>query len=203
MGLLRFKDRILSMPWVYDHVRPLVVGGLDLPELSRFCGINRTDRVFDLGCGTAQLLDHFTCEQYLGVDLDAVALEKASKRSSERVRFIGGDGWDGAYGELRPTVVLMIGVVHHLADADFRNLTRRLKAAESLERIVTIEVTYFEGRRLNNLLSRLDRGRYVREVERYERLFAECGLKISRKEVLSTRAGYVSYIGFHLGIAVT
>jgi SAM-dependent methyltransferase len=199
MGLVHLKDRILAIPWVYDHVRPLVVGGLDLPELGRFCGIRKTDRVFDLGCGTAQLLDHFTCEQYLGVDLDAAALEKASRKSSGRVRFMQGDAWDAAYRELRPTVALMIGVVHHISDADFGSLVDRLLAADSLERIVTIEVTYFRRRLLNNLLSRLDRGRHVREVGRYEELFAGCGLRISRKEILSTRAGYVSYIGFQLG----
>lgn len=202
MSLLGWKDRLLSQPWIYDGLRPLVVGGLDLGVLGDFCEIRRSDRVFDLGCGTAQMLGHLSCDRYLGVDLDEAALAKASRRSTDRIRFLAGDAWDSRYTELQPTVVLMIGVVHHLSDGELERVIRRLStSAHTLDRIVAIDVTYFRGRVLNNLLSRLDRGRYVREVEEYEQLYARCGLKILRRGILHTRMRYVSYIGYHLGFS--
>lgn len=199
MTLLDWKNRILATPWVYDTVRPLVVGGIDLGVLARFCDTQPSDRIFDLGCGTARLVGHLRFESYLGVDLDPVALARAARMASNRIRFLEGDAWDDEFRGLNPTCVLMIGVVHHLSDAEFRRLVERLTEGDSRSRrLVAIDVTFFKGMGANNLLSRLDRGKHVREITAYERLYAECGLRVARKEVLPTRAGYVRYIAFDL-----
>jgi SAM-dependent methyltransferase len=201
MSLIELKDRFMGIPWVYDTVRPLVVGSFDHEGLARFCAVVPTDRVFDLGCGTAQLFPYLRCQRYLGVDLDAQALQRARRYAGQSARFMQGDSWDDAYRELDPTVVLMIGLVHHISDEDFRSVVRRLKnGAVSLRRIVTFDSSYFPGSIVNNLLSRLDRGKYVRRPPVYEALFAQSGLRITRKEILPTRLGYARYIGYHLEI---
>jgi len=92
----------------------------------------------------------------------------------------------------------MIGVVHHLSDDGFRSVLKRLAPPDCLPRIVTVDVSYFRGRLLNNLLSRMDRGRYVRSPGDYERLFRQNGLRVIRTEVLRTRLRYVQYVGYHL-----
>jgi len=84
MTLRDWKNRFLGTPWVYDTLRPLVVGGLDLGVLARFCATQPGDRIFDLGCGTAQLVSHLRFERYLGVDLDPVALARAARIASPR-----------------------------------------------------------------------------------------------------------------------
>ncbi len=200
MNLRELKDRILAIPWVYDRVRPIVAGGIDIRRLTEFCELRQSDRVFDLGCGTAQPLEFIRCAQYLGVDLDPSAIQKASRFSSERIGFISGDDWDQACRSLQPTVVLMIGLVHHLSDETFHSIIHRLRRAcgSATPRLVAIEVTYFPGQLLNNLLSRLDRGRHVRRPDNYARLYAGNGLKILRSEILPTRLRYVRYIGYHL-----
>lgn len=55
MDVLASKNRFLANPWVYDVLRPLAVGGIDIAAIARFCEVGETDRVFDLGCGTASL----------------------------------------------------------------------------------------------------------------------------------------------------
>jgi SAM-dependent methyltransferase len=199
MTLRNWKNRFLGTPWVYDTLRPIVVGGLDLGALARFCNTTPGERIFDLGCGTAQLVGHLRFDRYLGVDLDPVALSRASRLASPRIRFLEGDGWDGEFSSMNPTCILMIGVVHHLPDDAFGNLVGRLRAGDpQRRRLIAIDVTYFTGMPVNNLLSRLDRGRHVRDVESYRRLYGAWGLRIARKEELPTRAGYVRYIGFDL-----
>jgi len=199
MSLETAKDRFLSVPWIYDTFRPLVVGGIDHEDQARFCKIEKTDRVFDLGCGTAQLLNHIHCEKYLGVDLDAYALERASRFSAGHIRFLEGDAWDDAYRELEPTVVLMIGVVHHLPDGVFQSLIQRLRQGlSSPPRLVTFDVGFFKGAVINNLFSKLDRGKYVRNIQEYEQLFHDSRLQITSREILLTRLRYVRYIGYHL-----
>ncbi len=201
MLLREWKDCFLSVPWVYDTLRPLVAGGIDHRTLSDFCAVTETDRVFDLGCGTGQMLPFLHFVEYLGVDLDPAALGKAARYSAPHVRFIEGDRWDEPFRQLRPTVALMIGVTHHLADAEFEEIIRRFRAAgASPLRLVTIDVTYFPGQMLNNVLSRMDRGRHVRKAGEYEDLFLRSGLSIRRKGMLTTRLGYVRYLGYHLAL---
>ncbi len=199
--LREWKDRFLAIPWVYDTLRPLVAGGINLHTLTRFCEVGEMDRVFDFGCGTGQLLPTLSCSEYLGVDLDFSALARASRFSSPHVRFVSGDDWDAAFRRLRPTVVLMIGVGHHLADLEFHTVIRRFRQLNGAPpRLVTIDVTYLPGRRLNNLLSRMDRGRHVRQPGEYEELFRQNTLGVTKREILPTRLGYVRYLGYHLSL---
>jgi len=196
--LHRIKDRIFGIPWVYDVLRPLAAGGIDFVALASFCATTPEDRIFDLGCGTGQLLPYLRFEAYLGVDLDSSALDRASRRAAPNVRFAKGEHWDLLLRELHPTVALMIGVVHHLSDESFHRVAERMLASESLRRIATVDVTYFPGQRVNNFLSRMDRGEFVREPADYERLFERSGLRVGRSEVLPTRLRYVHYVGYQL-----
>jgi SAM-dependent methyltransferase len=198
MTLREIKDRILAIPWVYDTLRPLAAGGIDFASLASFCAATPEDRIFDLGCGTGQILPHLEFQAYLGVDLDASALDRASRHAAPNIRFIEGDGWDRLYLELNPTLVLMVGVVHHLSDDAFRAIAGRLLASDSLKRVATVDVTFFPGQRINNLLSRMDRGRFVRESQAYESLFLASGFRVVRRAILPTKLRTVRYLGYHL-----
>lgn len=202
MKLREWKDRFLAVPWVYDVARSVAVGGIDLGATARFCAVSATDRVLDLGCGTAKLLEFLRCARYLGVDLDRRALARASRHATDSIRFHHGEAWEAAGRELQPTVVLMIGLVHHLSDVQFRAMVDRLRRLDPLpERIVTLDVSYFAGMWINNVFSRLDRGTFVRSQAAYEELFASAGLTIRQCRLLHTRLGYVRYVGYHLVLA--
>ncbi len=199
MSIRNLKDRFLSIPWVYDTLRPLVIGGLDYEEVARFCAVGHGDRVLEIGCGTGQLIPFLRCQSYLGVDTDASALRRAKRFSSSAVRFMEGNSWDSACEELNPTVVLMIGLVHHISDEEFQSMVSRLKRlALQLSRIVSFESTFLQGYPVSNLLSALDRGRFVRTPAAYEALFARTGLSVTRREIIATRLGHARYIGYHL-----
>jgi SAM-dependent methyltransferase len=196
------KNRFLANPWVYDVLRPLAVGGIDMRAIARFCDVGPNDRVFDLGCGTGSLVPHLECASYLGVDLDRSALAHAARFERDGVRFVHGDGWDRAFCNHRPDVVLMMGLVHHLSDSGFRSVVDRLRQGlETPPRLVTMDVSFYRRRWLNNFFSRLDRGAHVREPEGYEALFRQCGLEIRRREFQETRLGWVRYVGYHLAAA--
>jgi hypothetical protein len=86
-----------------------------------------------------------------------------------------------------------------MPDGVFRSIVTRLeKASPMIREIVTVDVSYFPRRPVNNVLSRLDRGRHVRWPEQYESLFGSAGLRILERQFLSTRLRYVTYIGYRL-----
>jgi SAM-dependent methyltransferase len=198
MLVRNLKDRFLAVPWVYDKLRPWVAGGIDFRSIADFCKCDGHDKVFDFGCGTGQLLPFLRFSEYVGVDLDSTALRRAARLSAANVRFLEGDEWDDAYCGLNPTVVLFIGVVHHLSDGDFRSALERFLLPGMRPRFVTVDVSYFPRQPLNNFLSRMDRGRHVRTQQGYERLFRESGLRVTRSEIIETRLHYVRYAGYHL-----
>ena len=54
----------------------------------------------------------------------------------------------------------------------------------SVERIVTNDTVYLNGEPLNNILARLDRGRFVRRTEGFRELVARAGLTIAQEELV-------------------
>jgi SAM-dependent methyltransferase len=130
------------------------------------------DRVLDLGCGPADILQMLPAVDYMGIDLSNHYIESARRRFGDRAHFICADActielssWAG-----NCDIVLATGVIHHLNDSEAGQLIDVAYAALALGgRLVT-----FDGCRtpkqaqivkwvLNN-----DRGRFVRQQHEYE-----------------------------------
>src|SRR5262245_24452170 len=74
-------DRVLGLPFVYNRVRPLVVGGIDMAPVYDRLGVRPTDTVLDVGCGTGVALEHLGAfAAYAGFDTDPRALRAARAR---------------------------------------------------------------------------------------------------------------------------
>ena len=70
--------KLLGHPFVYDQVRPRVVGGIDMKPLYDLLGTQGRRKVLDVGCGTGDALKHLgDVEQYLGIDTDPIAIDAA------------------------------------------------------------------------------------------------------------------------------
>lgn len=95
VGALRFRD-----VFVRDHVRP-----------------RAGERVLDIGCGTAEILEALPHVQYVGIDASEAYIEQAKARYGGRGTFQTGD-----VRALRPMlagqfdIVLAMGLLHHIDD---------------------------------------------------------------------------------------
>lgn len=120
------------------------------------------DRVLDLGCGTADILDHIPSTDYLGYDPSDRYVMDATRRFSHRGVFTASRE-DLATVSDR-TVVLAIGVLHHMTNDEASELVS--VAFDSLVpggRFVTIDPTFVadQSRIARGLIVR-DRGQQVR-----------------------------------------
>lgn len=192
-------DRILGHPFVYNQIRPRIVGGIDASPIYERLGAGPSDTVLDLGCGTGIALDHLHgFESYLGVDVDPVAIRFARERHGGRahVRFecklLGEDD----VRELAPTHVVMGGLLHHLNDDEALSLLRMVKASPRLRRIVTNDIVFLPGEFVNNFFARLDRGRFCRHKADYEALVQRAGYSLDESKVLRSHPtrGHVQYL---------
>jgi SAM-dependent methyltransferase len=173
--------RILGHPIVYEYVRPLAVGGIDMsPAYSRL-SVGPEATVLDIGCGTGDALKHLgPFASYLGLDTDSEAIAYATERHRTRsnARFECRECTTDDLAELAPTHVSMIGLLHHLPDEVAIGLLASLKLSSRLSLAVTLDIVYLDGHIYNNLLASLDRGKYCRTRSAYVELAQSAGLTV-------------------------
>jgi SAM-dependent methyltransferase len=187
--MLSLYKKILGNPFVYDRIRPLVVGGIDMRRLYELLREGAERRVLDVGCGTGDALRYLVgFEAYLGIDTDPVAVDAARARYGERpgVRFERKMLEPADVEAFAPTAVVLSGVLHHLSDDEAIHLFQTVRAAKSLVRIATSDIVFIPGKHFNNTLARLDRGRHCRKPEGYEALARQGGFAVERSETMSS-----------------
>jgi SAM-dependent methyltransferase len=179
-------QRILGHPFVYNQVRPRVLGGIDMsPLYVRLRGTRHT--ILDVGCGTGDALRYLEdFDEYVGYDTDSVAVDYMRQTYGDRphVRIERGLVTTREVVEIAPTAAILAGVLHHVPDDYAVALLQTLQASKRLSRVVTQDIVYVPGRVVNNVLSYLDRGKFCRAKEGYEALARAAGLRIEASDLV-------------------
>jgi len=204
MGARELYDRIVGTPIVYDYVRPLVVGRIDMSPVYRRAEVTADDIVLDVGCGTGDALRYLTAfKAFSGFDIDEQAVDSARRRYAHRpeATFQARRLEESDMADLRPTVVLLVGLLHHLSDEYAVAVMRMLRNPGTVRRVVTQDIVYLEGEPVSNFLARLDRGRDCRSLGGYEALANEAGWTVSESVIIRShpKMGLAKYLVMTLG----
>lgn len=168
---------ILSRPAVYELFSRLVGGERTRRTLvGQYVRPSAGDRILDIGCGPGELVTLLPADvRYVGVDISAAYIERARDRFGSRAEFHVGDATTFSPGERRFDLVLAMGVLHHLDDAQAEDLLQM--AARALApngRVVTVDGVYAPGQsRIARAIIARDRGQHVRALDGYEALAGE------------------------------
>jgi SAM-dependent methyltransferase len=146
--------------WVVDHLLEVAPG----------------ESIVDIGCGTADILDDLPPCDYVGIDHSDRYIHAARERFGSRGTFVTQGAADSAeLAERQASIVMMIGVLHHLSDDEVRDALRlagRLLAPGG--RFVSIDPTFTADQHpVARWLAARDRGQFVRTPERVEELLSE------------------------------
>lgn len=196
--IVSLYQRLLGNPFVYNRVRPLAVGGIDMSPFYRRVGASDDAVVLDVGCGTGDALRYLkSFRSYLGVDTDPVAIKFAEQEFGARahVAFDCRQCQAEDVERLQPTDVLLCGVLHHLPDEVALGLLRLAATSPRLRRVVTSDIVYLPREPVSNLFARLDRGKYCRRPPGYAALAEAVGLRVEQSEVVRChpRTGLAKY----------
>ena len=167
---------LLQLPWVYIFFSCAVGQGYARQVYVRdYIRPSPGDRILDIGCGTADILEYLPAAEYVGFDRDAAYIQQAQKRFGNRGTFFQATvkEWSRKGKEQEFDIVMAIGVIHHLPEEEVlellqvaRNSLRRPKG-----RFIAVDPGYTAGQSpLERFLLSCDRGEYVRDIESYKQL---------------------------------
>jgi SAM-dependent methyltransferase len=177
--------RSLSRPAVYSGLQR-ALGARDAWKVivDSYLRPRAGERVLDLGCGPAAILDLLPEVDYTGVDLNPRYIEMARRRHGDRASFITGDVRILKLPPADFDAVLAIGMLHHLTDAEAAGVASRVAALlRPHGRLVALDPALASGQSgLARWLIDRDRGRAVRDRDGYAALlrgaFAEVEVSI-------------------------
>jgi hypothetical protein len=92
----------------------------------------------------------------------------------------------------------MVGVLHHMSDSDATGLLHPLARIPSVQRIATVDTVFLPRYPTNNLLARIERGRFVRTVQQYQALAQSADLHVQRSFWIDTGRRVARYYGMVL-----
>ena len=165
---------VLSIPSAYSLCQA-VLGSARARQLflEEYVKPAEGQRVLDIGCGTAAILENMPAVRYVGFDANPDYIRAARATFGNRGSFHVADirSWTlGSHGEY--DIVLAMGVLHHLNDEEARSLfAMSYDALRDGGRLVSIDPVFAAGQnRLARFLIGLDRGRNVRSEQEYAAL---------------------------------
>lgn len=169
-----FLHSLLGFPALYSLAMKALGGhNSRTTHITRYVRPKAGDRILDVGCGPADILNYLPAVSYIGVDIDANYIACAKAHFADRGEFICKDVALLAEECFEPVdIILATGLLHHLTDSECINL---LKSCKKLLKPSGRMVT-FDGCRIPNQhpfdtwMLNNDRGQYVRTEEAYRKL---------------------------------
>jgi SAM-dependent methyltransferase len=174
MKIVESVRPILDHPFFYQLFHT-IVGARGRSELLMTTYIRPIpgDRILDIGCGPGSMLPYLPESHYLGVDANESYIKSARKRYGHRGQFVCDRVSQQSVKDLGVfDIVLALGLVHHLDDAEARDLFRMgHNALRPGGRMITMDGCYIspQSGAARYFLSR-DRGQFVRTADQYIRV---------------------------------
>lgn len=177
--------------FVYEKVRPFVLGGFDYSEVYGWLGNPSDETIVDIGCGFGEALKYLEgFGSYHGFDLDPIALQYLKKSfPQQNVHTYSEYFSDDKAQQIKPSLCVAMGILHHLSDEEVLNLFKVLKQVPTLKRVITLDPVFTPTAIINNIFAKLDRGKYVRTQEQYRQLIEKTAFKVQRLDVSNKCAG--------------
>lgn len=185
----------MQVPFGRDESPVLTRANRDLSLAYAWLDLDDEDVVLDVGCGDGHSLEHLTrFRTYYGFDDDRLALALLhDKYRGGNVRTVNRMPTRSDVLAIAPTKGLVVGRLHQLSDAMARELLDALAASSRLERFVSIDPVLRPGHPVDNVLARLDRGRFVRTVDAYRSLIEASPFGVERAAQIRLRTGVAHY----------
>ena len=186
---MNLRERLLSHPSVFRALKTLALPRGSLERMvAEYFAVEDGSSVLDLGCGYGDFAELFAARcNYVGIDHNAGYIDVARERNEGHgAHFYLADVADPIVAEHGPyDLVMMSGVLHHLASADVIHLSRLIASLLTPSgRFVAIEPVFTSSQGLSaRMVIAADRGRHVRDEDGYRHLVESTFANVQSKVV--------------------
>lgn len=166
---------VLTRPWAYKALQAAVgAGRFRRYFVDHYVRPRVGERILDIGCGPGEIVPYLPeGVEYVGYDISPEYIEWARRRFPGRGEFYALPFQQSEVSRHRPfDTAIVIAVLHHLDDADARNLLALLKrAVRAGGRVITADPVSIEGQnRIAQMMVDWDRGQNIRHCDEYAAL---------------------------------
>ena len=180
------KDKFLEISSVYARLMGFLLGANTYETLiNDFIQPTPGCSVLDVGCGPATILDLLHDVNYIGLDHNPNYIATATKKYGSKGTFIcAGVDKLNDYGLKTFDRIIILGVMHHLDDAQLTELMISLKDRLNIGGVlITFDGAYEDNQNLiAKFLAKNDRGKFVRSKEQYLK-FIEMSFKVQQADL--------------------
>ena len=192
MGVIK---RLMSVPILWDSVQ-VVLGAMKFKRELYLSKLHPPGKLLDFGCADGHIADTFAGFDYYGVDIDPVAIEAAKQRFRDRpnMHFIAADLCTRPFPADKFDEILFACTIHHLDDERLLRLLKELHYCMKPDGVIHVidMVRQDKDGWSQNLMRRLDQGKYTRTLPQIVSLIESLGLFRCGKPSLHTPLWSVS-----------
>ena len=182
----RFKDKLLEISSVYAKLMGFLLGTGTYPTLvDEFIKPTPGCSVLDVGCGPAAILEFLQDVEYIGLDHNPNYIATATKKYGSKGTFIcAGVDQLNDYGLKTFDRIIILGVMHHLNDAQLTQLMMSLKSRLNADGVlITFDGAFEDGQKfIAKILAKNDRGKFVRTKQQYLK-FIEVAFNVEQADL--------------------
>lgn len=180
------KDKILNYRKTYSALMRLLASPRSGAVLvHEYIKPQNGQSFLDVGCGPAGILDLLPEISYVGIDQNENYINYATNKYGSKGTFIcAGVDKLNYYGLKTFDRIIILGVMHHLDDAQLTELMISLKDRLNIGGVlITFDVAFEDNQNLiAKFLAKNDRGKFVRSKEQYLK-FIEMSFKVQQADL--------------------
>lgn len=195
-GLLRW----LRVPFLYNLFQDVVgANALRRRIIRNHARARPGDKVIDIGCGPAQILQSLPDVEYFGLDTDPGYIAFAKRSYGDKGTFVIGNtrSVEGDSRFKNADIVIAITVLHHLDDQDALHCIRfAYDALKAGGRFICLDPCWIPNQGVfSKYIMSHDRGRNIRTEHQYRQLAGKLFKNVdARVDTKAMRIPYVTVV---------
>ena len=164
-------------------------------ELGQFISYSKIKEIHDIGGSDGELLNYLNLKnkKYFCYDIDLININKAKKKyqSNKNINFLNRSIDKIKINKYKRKLFVLSGVFHHLTDLQIQNFLSRLSNKHS---VIAIDPFFHKNQNIfGYIIKRLDRGKYIRNLEAYKSVLKKFKFKKKIKKYLKFYSHLISY----------
>ena len=164
-------------------------------ELGKFISYSKIKEIHDIGGSDGELLNYLNLKnkKYFCYDIDLININKAKKKyqSNKNINFLNRSIDKIKINKYKRKLFVLSGVFHHLTDLQIQNFLSRLSNKHS---VIAIDPFFHKNQNIfGYIIKRLDKGKYIRNLETYKSVLKKFKFKKKIKKYLKFYSHLISY----------